>query len=132
MVPHRGRRQLERDGDAQLEAIDECRIAGRNGGLGQSSAVKMGHRLRDPFTPCQILENSALIFRHADGSAYGHPVAPRLIDAHAKVFSALRRLGFREGEVNRALRATGDAELEGATVERLLYEALRRIRPKAR
>ena len=30
--------------------------------------------------------DGALIFRHADGSAYGHPVAPRLIDAHAKIF----------------------------------------------
>ena len=78
-------------------------------------------------------QDGALIFRHADGSAYGHPVAPRLIDAHAKVFSALRHLGFREGEVKSVLaELRGDAALEGATVERLLYEALRRIRPKAR
>ena len=77
--------------------------------------------------------DGALIFRHADGSAHGHPVAPRLIDAHAKVFSALRHLGFREGEVKSVLaELRGDAALEGATVERLLYEALRRIRPKAR
>ena len=73
--------------------------------------------------------DGALIFRHA----YGRPVAPRLIDAHAKVFSALRHLGFREGEVKTVLtELRGDAALEGATVEQLLYEALCRIRPKAR
>ena len=77
--------------------------------------------------------DGAVMFRHADGSAYGRPVAPRVIDAHAKVFSALRHLGFREGEVKSVLaELRGDAKLEGATVERLLYEALRRIRPKAR
>ena len=72
-------------------------------------------------------------FRHADGVVYGDPMAPRLIDAHAKVFSTLRHLGFCEGEVTAVLtELRGDAAPEGATVERLLHEALRRIRPKAR
>jgi hypothetical protein len=72
-------------------------------------------------------------FRHADGAAYGNPSTPRLIDAHAKVFSALRHLGFHEGEVKIVLaELRGDAELEGATVERLLREALCRIRTKVR
>jgi Holliday junction resolvasome RuvABC DNA-binding subunit len=65
------------------------------------------------------------VFRHADGSAYGSPAAPRHIDAHAKVFSALRHLGFRDGEVKTVLsELRRDAELDGTTVERLLREAL--------
>ena len=55
------------------------------------------------------------------------------VDAHTKVFSALRQLGFRELEVKTVLgELRGDVELGGATVERLLREALCRIRPKAR
>jgi hypothetical protein len=62
-------------------------------------------------------------FRHADGAAYGNPSTPRLIDVHAKVFSALRHLGFHEGEVKTVLvELRGDAELGGATVERWLRE----------
>jgi hypothetical protein len=75
----------------------------------------------------------ATIFRHSDGTAYGSPIAPRLIEAHAKVFSALRHLGFREGEVKTVLaELRSDAELHGASVEQLLREALRRIRATAR
>jgi hypothetical protein len=75
----------------------------------------------------------ATSFRHSDGTAYGSPMAPRLIDAHAKVFSALRQLGFREGEVKTVLaELRSDAELHGASVEHLLREALRRIKPTAR
>jgi len=75
----------------------------------------------------------ALRFRHADGSAYGNAIAPGRIDAHFKVFSALRHLGFREGEVKAVLaELRDDAELRDASVECLLREALRRIRPTAR
>jgi hypothetical protein len=75
----------------------------------------------------------SFMFRHADGAAYGDPSAPRLIDAHAKVFSALRQLGFREGEVKMVLsELRGDAQLAGATVGRLLREALCRIKPTSR
>jgi 5-methylcytosine-specific restriction endonuclease McrA len=53
----------------------------------------------------------AFNFRHADGAAYGSPMAPRLVDASAKVFAALRHLGFREGEVKAVLgELRGDAE----------------------
>jgi Holliday junction resolvasome RuvABC DNA-binding subunit len=56
-----------------------------------------------------------------------------VVDAHAKVFAALRHLGFREGEVKTVLGVLrGDAELRAASVERLLREALCRIRPTAR
>jgi Holliday junction resolvasome RuvABC DNA-binding subunit len=58
---------------------------------------------------------------------------PRRIDAHAKVFSALRHLGFRESEVKTVLsELRADAELGEASVEYLLHEALYRIRPAAR
>jgi hypothetical protein len=66
----------------------------------------------------------ATIFRHADGAAYGSPRAPGLVDVHAKLFSALRHLGFREGEVKAVLpELRGDAELEGASIEHQLREA---------
>jgi hypothetical protein len=62
-------------------------------------------------------------FRHADGAAYGDPLMPRRIDAHAKVFSALRHLGFRESEVKTVLsELRADAELGEASVEHLLHE----------
>ena len=77
--------------------------------------------------------DGALTFRHADGSAYGHPTAPQHIDALAKVFAALRHLGFREGEVQTVLtEVRSDPSLAGAAVERLLREALCRIKPHGR
>jgi hypothetical protein len=77
--------------------------------------------------------DGATTFRHADGAAYGSPRAPALVDVHATLFSALRHLGFREGEVKAVLaELRGDAELEGASIEHQLREALRRIRSTAR
>jgi hypothetical protein len=77
--------------------------------------------------------DGALIFRHTDGVAYRNPTDPRLIDAHSKVSSALRHLGFREGEVKTVLsELRADPELDGASVERLLREALCRIRQRTR
>jgi len=77
--------------------------------------------------------DGTLTFRHADGSPYGAPTAPRAIDAHTKVFAALRHLGFREGEVKAVLaELRSDVALANAPVERLLREALCRIRPRPR
>jgi predicted nucleic acid-binding protein len=77
--------------------------------------------------------DGSLRFRHADGAAYGDPLVPQRIDAHAKVFSALRHLGFRESEVKTVLsELRADAELGAASVEHLLRAALCRIRPTAR
>jgi hypothetical protein len=45
-----------------------------------------------------------LSYRHAEGTPYGEPVTASFIDADAKVFSALRHLGFRDREA-RARRA---------------------------
>ena len=77
--------------------------------------------------------DGALTFRHADGSTYGAPAAPRPIDAFTKVFSALRQLGFREGEVKAVLgELRGYTTVAGVSVGRLLREALCRIKPVAR
>jgi hypothetical protein len=90
-------------------------------------AVHRGELLVEPE------HDGSFIFRHANGAPYGNPMAPRLIDAHTKVFSALRHLGFREVEVKAVLsELRGDPELGDVTVERLLREALCRIRPNAR
>jgi hypothetical protein len=68
-------------------------------------------------------------FRHADGSAYGHAAAPQVIVAQAKVFAALRHLGFRERDVKAVLaELLTDDQLREATAKRLLREALCRIR----
>ncbi len=73
--------------------------------------------------------DGAPAFRHADGTAYGHPVTPGVVDAHAKAFSALRQLGFREREIKAVLtELLADEDLRDPTPERLLREALRRIR----
>ena len=70
-----------------------------------------------------------LTFRHADGSVYGALPPPGRVDLFAKVFSALRQLGFRELEVKAVLaELRADAALAQATVERLLREALCRIK----
>jgi hypothetical protein len=69
------------------------------------------------------------LFRHADGSAYGQAVAPRVADAQTKVFAALRHLGFCERDVRAVLaELRADEELREAPAERLLREALCRIR----
>jgi hypothetical protein len=42
-------------------------------------------------------------FRHADGNDYGQVLDPRAAEIQSKAFAALRGLGFREGEIRRAL-----------------------------
>jgi hypothetical protein len=73
-----------------------------------------------------ILRSGAgLLFRHADGSDYGHTVTPRAADTHAKVFSALRNLGFREKEVHAVLaELRRQSGLRDAPTDQLLREAL--------
>ena len=67
-------------------------------------------------------------FRHADGTDYGRAPEPRVAEIQAKAFSALRGLGFREGEVRRALTDSckRDDALE-AGVERLVRDALAKL-----
>jgi RuvA, C-terminal domain/HNH endonuclease len=73
------------------------------------------------------------VFRHADGTPYGQPLRAESADTHAKVFSALHHLGFREREIQAVLaELRADAGLREASTEHWLREALRRIRPARR
>jgi hypothetical protein len=68
--------------------------------------------------------------RHADGSLYGRVVAPQALDVRAKTFSALRNLGFREGNVRAVLAQLEDeGALAAATIEQWLRAALARLYP---
>ena len=73
--------------------------------------------------------HGAVLFRHADGTDYGHPLQPKAADLQAKLFSALRNLGFREREIRAVLEELRqDSKLRDASIECLLREGLRRIR----
>ncbi len=73
-------------------------------------AVHRGELLIDPA------HDGAVTFARADGATYDNPIAPRLIDAHAKVFSALRHLAFRESEAKIVLcELRKNPELAGAS-----------------
>jgi hypothetical protein len=69
-------------------------------------------------------------FFHGDGTPYGQALEPRTLDVQTKLFSALRNMGFREGEVRAVLTGLRrDDGLRSASIQDLLREALRRIRP---
>ena len=74
-------------------------------------------------------ESGALCVRHADGTEYGGLLRPHLLELRAKVFSALRQLGFREAQVRAALEPLPE-EPGGAQVsfDGLLRAALARLR----
>jgi len=67
-------------------------------------------------------------FWHGDGSEYGQPLQPQVLDLFAKLFSALHGLGFREREIQVVLaELRQDDGLRGASIQTLLREGLRRI-----
>jgi 5-methylcytosine-specific restriction endonuclease McrA len=67
-------------------------------------------------------------FRHADGSDYGRALEPRVAEIQVKAFAALRGLGFREGEIRRALAESRKRGDDGqATIERVVRDALARL-----
>jgi hypothetical protein len=67
------------------------------------------------------------VFRHADGSAYGQIAAPNRADLCAKVFQALKNLGFKETESRRAIDTAAAHVGVDASVETLLRAALARL-----
>jgi hypothetical protein len=74
-------------------------------------------------------ESGALRVRHADGTEYGRNVQPQLLELRAKVFSALRQLGFREGQVRAALeQLQREPTLAQTSFDSLLRAALARLR----
>ena len=68
--------------------------------------------------------------RHAEGTEYGGNVKPQALEVRAKVFSALRHLGFRESQVRAALEhLLRETALEHASFDGLLRAALARLCP---
>jgi len=47
--------------------------------------------------------STGLRFRHADGSSYGDPLEASVAERNARVFAALRQLGFKERQCREAL-----------------------------
>ncbi len=71
---------------------------------------------------------SGVCFRHADGTRYGEVGEPRAVEMAAKLFGALRNLGFCEKEVRRVLAELGQVEeLRQARGEVWLRWALQRL-----
>ena len=79
------------------------------------------------------LERSAsgvIRVRHADGTEYGQRVHPQRLEIRAKVFSALRQLGFREAQVRAALeQLQQEPAVAQAAFDGLLRAALARLCP---
>jgi hypothetical protein len=71
--------------------------------------------------------SSHLHFTHADGTPYGGAVAPAVADARAKAFQALTGLGYREGQVRRALARVPTSI---SCLEQLVRQALRELAPQ--
>jgi len=85
-------------------------------------AAHRGHLIIEGDAPMGVC------FRHADGTEYGQVLQPQAIDVSAKLFSALRGLGFREREVRAVLaELCRDNDLRNASLSHLLRESLRRI-----
>jgi Holliday junction resolvasome RuvABC DNA-binding subunit len=71
-----------------------------------------------------------LVFYHADGSLYRGVVSPRSVAAQTQAFAALCRLGFREGEVRRALdRVQTEAGVDAGEAQQVMRAALRLLTP---
>jgi len=81
-----------------------------------------------------IIEGSSAAgvrFQHADGSPYGQVENPQALDARAKAFAGLRKLGFREGDVRAVLgKLRDEGELAAASTEQWLRAALERLTPR--
>jgi len=75
-------------------------------------------------------ESGEIRVRHADGTEYGRKLQPQRLELRAKVFSALRNLGFREAQVRAALEPLPREPTVGqASFDGLLRAALARLRP---
>jgi hypothetical protein len=65
-----------------------------------------------------------LDFTHAEGTRYGGAVVPAVADARAKAFQSLTGMGFREGQVKRALARIPNSV---SSLEQLIRQALREL-----
>jgi hypothetical protein len=73
--------------------------------------------------------STGLKFRHADGSKYDKPVSPVTADDSAKVFLALKNMGFREKEARGAVERARTHVGGEAPTESLLRRALAELTP---
>lgn len=64
-------------------------------------------------------------FRHADGTMYGGPAKNDLVNGVALAFTALRKMGFREGETKRALEVVRSHVGPAARPEEIVRAGLR-------
>ena len=69
-----------------------------------------------------------LIFKHADGTLYGHAVDPHGAFTAADAFLAMKSLGFKDSEARRLLDECRPHVGPGCTTETLVAEATRRAR----
>lgn len=75
--------------------------------------------------------STGLVFKHADGSAYGAPtVSAARAGRDAQVFGALRELGFRETECRAAVRECGQRLAPDASREEVIRSALAMLTAK--
>jgi hypothetical protein len=75
--------------------------------------------------------SSGLEFRHADGSSYGEVKSLATADTSAKVFQALRNMGFREKETRQAVERANTHVGVAAPIEALLRRALQDLTSNA-
>jgi len=74
--------------------------------------------------------SGAIRVQHAEGTQYGGDVRPQQLELRVKVFSALRRLGFREAQVRAALEQLPDEPaVAQASFDGMLRAALARLCP---
>jgi hypothetical protein len=66
-------------------------------------------------------------FRHADGRPYGSQVHPQTAGIYASAFSALKHMGFKEGQARKALESARPHVGQGSTLEYVVREALRHV-----
>lgn len=73
-------------------------------------------------------EQNGVRFRHPDGTAYGEPPQPGILERHHELLYALTALGFRQSDAQRALRdLRKDPQLTNASIEQCLRAALQRL-----
>jgi hypothetical protein len=74
--------------------------------------------------------NGVIEFQHADGAAYGYISSAKVFDQHPELPVALKHLGFRPSDIQRALeRLAKDKELADATLDQCLRAALQILTP---
>jgi hypothetical protein len=90
-----------------------------------------GAHHRGVHTGALVIEGhsaESLRFYHADGTPYGQPADPQVLDVQAKVFSGLRNLGFRESDARALLEQLRlEQTLASVSVNELMRAALERI-----